>query len=56
VLLRKNVARFQSKLWKDSKKATPTINWKRLQNRASFGAPDLLEYNSRRHFFIVQLK
>ena len=46
----------ESKLWKLLKKNTPQIQWTRLESWASFGVPDLLGYNDKCGFFIVELK
>ena len=50
------MARHESKLYQDFKKITPTIRWTRLENRASFGTPDLLGYSPNSSFFTVELK
>ena len=44
------------KLWHELKRITTKISWTRLENRALFGTPDLLGYNSNGHFFTVELK
>jgi hypothetical protein len=46
----------ESKLWKLLKKNTPKIQWTRLESWASFGVPDLLGYNDKCGFFMVELK
>ena len=46
----------ERKLWHELKKYTPKISWTRIENTGSFGTPDLLGYNSRRHFFTLELK
>ena len=46
----------ESKLWKLLKKNTPQIQWTRLESWASFGVPDLLGYNDKCGFFMVELK
>ena len=46
----------ESKLWKQLKKNTPQIQWTRLESWASFGVPDLLGYNDKCGFFMVELK
>ena len=37
-------------------KNTPQIQWTRLESWASFGVPDLLGYNDKCGFFMVELK
>ena len=44
------------KLWHELKGIKSKISWTRLENRALFGTPDLLGYNSHGHFFTVELK
>ena len=46
----------ESKFWKLIKKNTPKIQWTRLESWASFGVPDLLGYNDKCGFFMVELK
>ena len=46
----------ERKLWHELKKYTPKISWTRIENTGSFGTPDLLGYNSRGHFFTLELK
>tara|TARA_X000001388_G_scaffold55507_1_gene40885 strand:+ start:24 stop:392 length:369 start_codon:yes stop_codon:yes gene_type:complete len=46
----------ERKLWHELKEFTPKISWTRLENRAAFGTPDLLGYNSSGRFFTVELK
>ena len=46
----------ERKLWHELKKSTPKISWTRLENSGAFGTPDLLGYNSRGHFFTLELK
>ena len=50
------MARHESKFYQNLKKITPTIRWTRLENRASFGTPDLLGYSPNSTFFTVELK
>ena len=46
----------ESKFWQLVKKNTPKIQWTRLESWASFGVPDLLGYNDKCGFFMVELK
>jgi Holliday junction resolvase len=46
----------ERKLWHELKRNTPQITWTRIENFAGFGTPDLLGYNTNRHFFTVELK
>ena len=46
----------ESKLYKKLVKATPEIVWNRIENLSNVGTPDLLGYNSRGHFFTLELK
>ena len=46
----------ESKFWKLIKKNTPKIQWTRLESWASFGVPDLLGYNDKCGFFMVEMK
>jgi len=46
----------ERKLWHEIKRSTPKISWTRIENTGSFGTPDLLGYNSRGHFFTLELK
>ena len=46
----------ERKLYHDLKKNTPGITWNRVENLAGIGLPDLLGYNTSRHFFTVELK
>ena len=46
----------ESDLWKLLKKNTPEIKWTRLESWSSFGTPDLLGYNDKCGFFMVELK
>ena len=46
----------ESKFWKLIKKNTPKIQWTRLESWVSFGVPDLLGYNDKCGFFLVELK
>ena len=46
----------ERKLWHELKAFTPKISWTRIENTGSFGTPDLLGYNSRGHFFTLELK
>jgi len=46
----------ERKLYHDLKKNTPGITWNRVENLAGIGLPDLLGYNTNRHFFTVELK
>ena len=50
------MARNESQFWYYVKKNTPTIKWTRIENTSNLGTPDLLGYNSKRHFFTVELK
>jgi hypothetical protein len=46
----------ETKLWQLLKKNTPKIKWTRLESWSSFGTPDLLGYNDKCGFFMVELK
>ena len=46
----------ERKLWHELKKSTPKISWTRIENTGAFGTPDLLGYNTRGHFFTLELK
>ena len=46
----------ETKLWQLLKKNTPIIKWTRLESWSSFGTPDLLGYNDKCGFFMVELK
>ena len=46
----------EAKLYKKLKQNTPSIIWTRLENLSLLGTPDVLGYNSSRHFFTVELK
>ena len=46
----------EKKLWRELKKATPTIKWTRIENTGALGTPDLLGYNDNNKFFTVELK
>jgi len=46
----------ERKLYKNLKKNTPSIIWNRVENLSLLGMPDLLGYNTSRHFFTVELK
>ena len=46
----------EAKLYKKLKKSTPRIIWNRIENLSLLGMPDLLGYNTNRHFFTVELK
>ena len=46
----------ESKFWQLVKKNTPQIQWTRLESWASFGVTDLLGYNDKCGFFMVELK
>ena len=46
----------EAKLYKKLIKATPKIVWNRLENLSNVGTPDLLVYNTNRHFFTIELK
>ena len=46
----------ESKFWKEVKKNTPEIQWTRLESWSSYGVPDLLGYNDKCGFFMVELK
>ena len=48
--------RLEKDLWRELKRYKSKICWTRLENRALFGTPDLLGYNSNGHFFTVELK
>ena len=46
----------ETKFWHEIKKNTKQISWTRLENLSAFGTPDLLGYNTNRHFFTLELK
>jgi len=46
----------ETKFWHDLKRNTPQITWTRLENSSVFGTPDLLGYNTNKHFFTIELK
>ena len=46
----------EAKLYKKLKSKTPKIIWTRIENLSLLGCPDLLGYNTSRHFFTVELK
>ena len=48
--------KLEKDLWRELKRIKSKINWTRLENRALFGTPDILGYNSNGHFFLVELK
>ena len=48
--------KLEKDLWRELKRFKSKISWTRLENRALFGTPDLLGYNSNGHFFTVELK
>ena len=48
--------KLEKDLWRELKRLKSKINWTRLENRALFGTPDILGYNSNGHFFLVELK
>ena len=52
----KNAVAPERKLYQDLKKNTCSIIWNRIENLSLLGMPDLLGYNTSRHFFTVELK
>ena len=48
--------KLESKFYNELKRNSSQITWTRLENSSVFGTPDLLGYNSFRHFFTVELK
>ena len=46
----------ETKFWHELKRITPQIRWTRLENSSVFGTPDLLGYNTNKHYFTVELK
>ena len=46
----------EAKLYKKLKTETTNIIWNRIENLSLLGMPDVLGYNSSRHFFTVELK
>ncbi len=46
----------ERKLYQDLKKNTCSIIWNRIENLSLLGMPDLLGYNTSKHFFTVELK
>ena len=46
----------ETKFWHEHKTITPQIEWTRIENTSASGTPDLLGYNTNRHFFTVELK
>ena len=43
---------LEKDLWRELKKFKSKIIWTRLENRALFGTPDILGYNSNGTFFL----
>ena len=52
----KNAVAPERKLYQDLKKNTCSIYWNRIENLSLLGMPDVLGYNTSRHFFTVELK
>ena len=52
----KNAVKPERKLYQDLKKNTCCIQWNRIENLSLLGMPDVLGYNTSRHFFTVELK
>ena len=52
----KNAIKPERKLYQDLKKNTCSIIWNRIENLSLLGMPDVLGYNTSRHFFTVELK
>ena len=48
--------KLESKFWHELKRITPQITWTRIENTSLPGTPDLLGYNTNRHYFTVELK
>ena len=48
--------RLESRFYNELKRITPKIRWTRIENTSLLGTPDLLGYNTNRHFFTVELK
>ena len=46
----------EAKLYQKLKRNTPSIIWNRVENLSLLGMPDLLGYNTSKHFFTVELK
>jgi hypothetical protein len=46
----------EAKLYKKLKTETTNIIWNRIENLSLLGMPDVLGYNSSKHFFTVELK
>ena len=46
----------EAKLYKKLKAKSPKIIWTRIENLSLLGCPDLLGYNTSKHFFTVELK
>ena len=46
----------ERKLYQNLKRNCPSITWNRIENLAGIGTPDVLGYNTNRHFFTVELK
>ena len=46
----------EAKFYKKLKAKSPKIIWTRIENLSLLGCPDLLGYNTSRHFFTVELK
>ena len=46
----------ETKFWHELKRNTPQITWTRIENTSLPGTPDLLGYNTNKHFFTVELK
>ena len=55
MLRRKNVTCLKPKLWKDLKKATPTIKRKNLENNALYVTHRLLVYNSGGYLYADEI-
>ena len=46
----------ETKFWHELKRITPQITWTRIENTSASGTPDLLGYNTNRHFITGELK
>ena len=46
----------ETKFYKEIKRKLPEFSWIRIENISLLGTPDLLGYNTSRHFFTVELK
>ena len=46
----------ERKLYQDLRRNTSGILWNRIENLAGIGLPDVLGYNTSKHFFTVELK